>query len=117
MSIIEKAKAITPYVYSGAIRSGTSHAVRGAQDALASAAPPAVAEFLRSDVGEGLLRLALAGALTIHDLPKLAGLQEDIRQELAVSASACGFDALAGALADGALAVRARLSASQESGE
>lgn len=112
---------VSPYLYAGAIRVGVTRGVTGAKLAITRLVPEAHREavrvFLDSEVGDGLLRAALGGALFTRDLPgAVAPLQSDMRQELLISAAADGFDALIAALVAGGEMVHARLAPSDAEG-
>jgi hypothetical protein len=110
MKIEEIKNTISPYIYAGAIRAATSHSVEGLRAAIVHASGnEEVSAFLNSKTGDALMRLALAGLLSVRDLPALVGAQHDVRDELLISASAIGFDAMFSGLTDGARFLHDRL--------
>lgn len=84
-----------PYIYAGAVRSGVSEAVILMRDQLLKRIPGDIAAqanaFLRTNAGESLLRLALAGALATIPADKRPAVLEDIRQELLISSASGVF--------------------------
>jgi hypothetical protein len=112
MTIKSALETASPYVYSGLLRVGVSDVVATAREQVVARVPgdraAAVTEFLRTPAGEGLLRLALAGA--IQALPDTAPqVLRDAQRELFVSAAASGFTALQDLLLAGAEQIQARL--------
>ena len=111
MNLKATKEAVTPYLYSGALRVGVTDVVTVAREQIVARIPgeraAAVTEFLRTPVGEGLLRLALAGA--IHGLPTPPRILLDAQDELLISASSGGFVALQDLLLSGAEAIQRRI--------
>jgi hypothetical protein len=97
MNISAIIAAAPRYLYAGALRVGIDDAVEatliGARKAGAS---EDTIEFLRTDFGQALVRLALAASFEV--LPEATrppkSLQSDLQQELLVSASAAGITAV-----------------------
>lgn len=115
MKLEEVKSAVSPYIYAGAIRAATTHSVEALRSAVVKTADSeAVSEFLASKTGEALMRLALAGLLSVRDLPALKDAQHDVRDELLISASAIGFDAMFSGLVDGAKFLHERLAVSDD---
>ena len=111
MNLKETGKAVTPYLYSAALRVGVTDVVAAAREQIAARIPgeraAAVTEFMRTPVGEGLLRLALAGA--IHGLPTPPRVLLDAQDELLISSASSGFTALQDLLLSGAETIQRRI--------
>lgn len=89
---------IAPYLYAGAVRKGVSSAIDLLREQVIGRIPgdvaPAARAFLATPIGDGLLRLALAGAVTTIPKDRRPVILDDVKEELFISAAADGFDAL-----------------------
>ena len=97
MNISAIIAAAPRYLYAGAVRVGITDAVEAVILAARKAgASDDTVVFLHTDMGQAILRLALAASFEV--LPESArppsSLQSDLQQELLVSASAAGVHAV-----------------------
>jgi hypothetical protein len=118
MNIKSVASTISPYIYAGAVRVGVTDVVSLLREQVLARIPTEqtarVAEFLRTPIGDGVLRLAIAGALASVPKDRDPDLLADVRLECFVSASSSGLTGLQELLLEGVDRVRRQLAAAKE---
>jgi hypothetical protein len=114
MTIKSAIETASPYIQAGMLRLGVTDVVATAREQVVARVPgeraAAVTDFLRTPAGDGLLRLALAGAILALPDSSPQVLRE-AQKELVVSATTAELTALQDLLVAGATKIQVRLGA------